>query len=131
MKINWRTQVKLLIGSVLILFLLSTESFGQNCPSFQIKDIKNVQGDIDNGSATIKIKGTRSYSESNFEVRQKEKNVTGPVGFEIKISVVGDELVVSGLKSSDKLYLEEYVILFSDKSCDNSRVVEVGTFKIN
>jgi len=90
-----------------------------------------VQRNVESGSAIIKISGTRQYSERNFEIRQKQKDVTGPVGFEIEINVVGDELVVSGLKRSDELYLEEYVILFSDQSCNNGRVVEVGAFKIN
>lgn len=121
----------LFLGFVLVLISSSIETFGQNCPSFEIKELKNVLGGVDNGRATIKIISSKIYSERNFEVRQKENHVTGQLGFEVNISVIGDELIIGGLKRSEELYLKEYVVLFSDKSCDNSKIVEVGTFKIN
>ena len=130
MKFNYRTQVKFLLGMALLLFLIPKDSIGQNCPSFRISEIKNVDETTEEGVAVVRINGSKLYSAENFEVRQKENQVTGPIGYDIKMDITRDELIVSRLKKSEELYLKEYVILFSDKSCKNSAIVEVGTFKI-
>ena len=121
----------LCLGFILVIASSSTEAYGQNCPSFEIKELKNVVGGLDNGRATIKIISSKIYSERNFEVRQKKNKVTGQLGFEVNISVAGEELIIGGLKRSEELYLKEYVVLFSHKSCSNGKIVEVGAFKIN
>ena len=122
---------KYLAGIAFYLMAYTTDVLAQDCPSFQVVEIKSVQSGIANGSAVFQIRGLKRYTESNFEVRQKQKNVTGPLDFDIEVTITGDELKVSGLKRCEDLYLEEYVIFFSDRSCNNGEVVEVGTFKIN
>ena len=129
--IRRQSIVGIISGIIIILFSLSTEVLAQECPSFQLAEISDTQNDTSNGKVIFKIRGTRRYSAKSFEVRQKQKNVTGPLDFDIDLKVVGDELTIDGLKPSDELYLDEYVILFSDRSCNNGEVLEVGTFKIN
>jgi len=130
MKFNNQTLVKILFGVTFLLFLLPKSSFGQNCPTFQIKEIINVEGNTGSGSVIVKINGSKLYKTENFEIRQKENRVTGPIGYDIVMHITRDELMVSGLKKSEELYLKDYVILFSDKSCKNSEIVEVGIFEI-
>jgi len=119
----------MVLGSVLV--LSSTEVIAQSCPTFETKEIINSTEGLANGQAKFIIKGTKFYNEQNFEIRQKEHGVTGPLGFDIELKLVGNELTVSKLKRSEELFLKEYVIRFSDKSCDNAKIVEVDTFKIN
>lgn len=130
MKIIIHFMFKLILGS-LFLFTLSTNSaFGQNCPSFEIKEVKNIEGNNESGEVVIKIDGSKQYSLENFQIRQKQNQVTAPIGYELDVKITKRQLKISGLRKSEELYLDEYVVLFSDQSCDNSAVIEVGTFKI-
>lgn len=104
---------------------------GQGCPQFEIKKVVDTNQRGENGSVEITIRSSKAYSTENFDIRQKEKQVTGALDYNVDMRVTRNSLRVTGLKKSEALYLEEYVILFSDKSCDNGRLVEVGTFKIN
>jgi len=130
MKLNIQTMIKFAVGIVFFVILMSDNSFGQNCPTFQIKEVKDVGNENNLGSVIVGISASKLYRLENFEIRQKENEVTGPIGYEVEINITRNELIISGLKKSEELYLNEYVILFSDQSCKNSEIVEVGTFKI-
>lgn len=130
MKLIIRSLLKPFLGVAFLMLLLPVNSMGQDCPSFRIKEIKNVNSGNATGEVVIDINSSRRYGKENFEIRQKQNQVTGSIGYEVDLKVTRNELIISGLKKSDELYLDEYVILFSDKSCDNSAIVEVGTFKI-
>lgn len=130
MKFIIRSLIKLFLGVAFLVVLLPGNSMGQDCPSFSIKEIKNVDTGNATGEVVVDINSSRSYTKENFEIRQKQNQVTGSIGYEVDLKINGNELVITGLKKSEELYLDEYVILFSDKSCNNSAIVEVGTFKI-
>lgn len=130
MKFIIRSLIKLFLGVAFLVVLLPGNSMGQDCPSFSIKEIKNVDTGNATGEVVVDINSSRSYTKVNFEIRQKQNQVTGSIGYEVDLKINGNELVITGLKKSEELYLDEYVILFSDKSCNNSAIVEVGTFKI-
>jgi len=130
MKFIIRSLIKLFLGAAFFVMFLPGNSIGQDCPSFRIKEIKNVENGNSTGEVVIDINSSRRYTQENFEIRQKQNQVTGSIGYDVDIRITRNELVISGLKKSEELYLDEYVILFSDKSCNNSAIVEVGTFKI-
>ena len=130
-KFKNRHYMKVLVSTLTVVLLISVKSFGQGCPTFQIKEVKESNSSPTGGSVVIGISSNKLYVETNFQLRQKESDVTGPVGYEVNIQVSRNELVISGLKKSDELFLKEYVVLFSDSGCDNSQIKEVGTFKIN
>ena len=130
MKSIIRYLIKLLFGAAFLIFLIPGSSMGQECPSFRIKEVKNVETSNSAGEVVIDINGSRRYTQENFQIRQKQNHVTGEIGYDVDMKITRNELVISGLKKSEELYLDEYVILFSDKSCKNSAIVEVGTFKI-
>lgn len=130
MKFIIRSLIKLFLGAAFFVVLLPVNSIGQDCPSFSIKEIKNVENGNITGEVVIEINGSRRYTQENFEIRQKQNQVTGLIGYDVDIRVTRNELTISGLKKSEELYLDEYVILFADKGCDNNKLIEVGTFKI-
>lgn len=130
-KFNDQHYIKVLLSVLTIVLLISAKSFGQGCPTFQIKEVRESNSSPTGGSVVIAISSNKLYAETNFQLRQKENDVTGPIGYEVNIQVSRNEVVFSGLKKSDELYLKEYVVLFSDAGCDNSQIKEVGTFKIN
>ncbi len=120
---------KLLCVMILVL-LAGVNSYGQDCPSFRVANIKDVNSSPDGGAVTITITSGKLYTVDNFQIRQKENGVTGPIGYEVDFQISRNEIVISGLKKSDELLLKEYVVLFSDPGCDNSQIKEVGTFQI-
>ena len=130
MKIFIRSLLKLFFGAGFLIILLAGNSFGQDCPVFRIKEVKNVVDDGNNGKVVVRINASKLYNQDNFQIRQKQNQVTGSIGYNVDIKVTRNQLEISGLKKSVDLYLDEYVILFSDKSCNNSEIVEVVTFKI-
>jgi hypothetical protein len=130
MKIFIRSLLKLFFGAGFLIILLAGNSFGQDCPVFRIKEVKNVVDDGNNGKVVVRINASKLYNQDNFQIRQKQNQVTGSIGYNVDIKVTRNQLEISGLKKSVDMYLDEYVILFSDKSCNNSEIVEVVTFKI-
>lgn len=124
-------HIKILVSTLTVLFLIAGESYGQNCPSFRIKEVNDSNSSPKGGSVIISVNSNQLYTLENFQIRQKEKDVTGPIGYEVDFEISRNEIVISGLKKTEELYLKEYVVLFSDKECDNSQIKEVGTFKIN
>jgi hypothetical protein len=110
--------------------LFQVTSYGQNCPSFKIEKIVNTGDGVEKGSIEVVINSSKRYSNKNFDIRQKENQVTGPLGYDVEIAISKNELIVSGLKKSQEMYLSEYIILFSDKSCNQGKLMEVGPFKI-
>lgn len=121
-------QFVLLVFFTLIFFQVN--SYGQNCPSLKVGEIVNTGDGIEKGSIEIVISSSRKYTSDNFEIRQKENQVTGPLGYDVEITVSNKKLNISGLRKSSEMNLSEYVILFSDNGCDNGKLVEVGPFKI-
>lgn len=119
-----------LAGFIIIIFLLPMSSKAQNCPDFKITEVLNTTDNLDNGSIEVDIKAARKFTTDNFNIRQKEKQVTGQLGYEVEVLISNDKLIIKGLKKSQDMYLGEYVILFSDKTCKNGELLEVGTFKI-
>lgn len=130
MKIFIRSLLKLFFGAGFLIILLAGNSFGQDCPVFRIKEVKNVVDDGNNGKVVVRINASKLYNQDNFQIRQKQNQVTGSIGYNVDIKVTRNQLEINGLKKSVDMYLDEYVILFSDKSCNNSEIVEVVTFKI-
>ena len=112
------------------LFLFQVNSYGQNCPSLKIGKIVNTGDGTEKGSVEVVISSSRKYSDDNFEIRQKENQVTGLLGYDVEMIISNKKLIVSGLRKSADMYLSEYVILFSDNGCDSGKLVEVGPFKI-
>ena len=130
MNMNRRVYQLAFLGLMLCAFLMPIQGMSQECPRFQVSEVQNtVNGD--DGKVIVKINGSRRYNQDNFEIRQKENEVTGPIGYEVSMQITSNELVIEGLKKNSELYLKEYVILFSDRACKESEIVEVGTFKIN
>jgi len=115
---------------IFILLMFPIFTYGQSCPTFKINRIENTTNNLDNGSVEIDIKASKRYTKENFDIRQKENKVTGPIGYEVDFQITNNSLVINGLKKSQDMYLGEYIILFSDKSCKNGELLEVGTFKI-
>jgi hypothetical protein len=130
-KFKDQQYIKVFVSVLAVVLLISVKSYGQGCPTFQIKEVRESNSSPTGGSVVIGINSNKLYSEANFQLRQKEKDVTGPVGYEAYFQISRNEIVIGGLKKSDELYLKEYVVLFSDEGCDNSQIKEVGTFKIN
>lgn len=124
----WR-QLLMLFGAVWMTVIITGIANAQGCPTFRIKEVKNSSAS-ESGLVIITINSANQYSEANFQIRQKENEVTGPLGYEPQISISTREIIISGLKKSEEMYLKEYVILFSDPGCDNSQIKEVGTFQI-
>jgi len=119
-----------LFGSTIIIIMIVGNSFGQSCPSFKIKSIKDVKVAETSGEVTVKIKSSKLYSVENFEVMQTNGVVKGPLGYDIQKQISTDEIVIRGLKRSKEMYFDEYVIFFADKGCENNKLIKVGTFKI-
>lgn len=130
MKLNIQVIIKFAVGILFFVILMSERAFSQNCPTFQIREVKDAVNENILGSVIININASKLYRLENFEVRQKENEVTGPIGYDVEINLSRRELIINGLRKSEELYLKEYVILFSDQSCKNSEIIEVGTFKI-
>ena len=115
---------------IFIFLILPLFTYGQSCPTFKINRIEDTTNNLDNGSVEIDIKASKRYTRENFDIRQKENKITGALGYEVEFQIRNNSLVINGLKKSQDMYLSEYVILFSDKSCKNGELLEVGTFKI-
>jgi len=120
----------LLLVTALIFILYPVISNAQSCPTFKINRIEDTSGNMENGSVEIDIRSSKKYSNENFDIRQKEKQVTGALGYDVEILLSKNRLTINRLRKSQDMYLDEYVILFSDKSCKNGELIEVGTFKI-
>lgn len=131
LRFKYRSFIQIFLGSLILLIFFSGKSYSQNCPAFEIKQVNTNDSSPAGGSVVIGINSNQLYTQDNFQIRQKEREVTGPIGYEVDFQISRNELIIRGLKKSDDLYLKEYVVLFSDKGCKNSQIVEVGTFKIN
>lgn len=118
----------LLLSFVIILYPIVSN--GQDCPSFEITKIINTSDGAENGSVQIKIESSKIFDQENFEIRQKEKQVTGPLGYDVEILISNSKLIINGLRKSQDMYLSEYIIRFSDNTCNNGELLEVGIFKI-
>lgn len=117
-----------------LIFLISLfanlTAFGQGCPQFEIAKIENTSQERQFGSIEITIKSAKTYNVDNFDIRQKANQVTGPLGYNVEMTVSGNRLVIDGLRKSEEMYLGEYVVRFSDKACNNGALLEAGVFKI-
>lgn len=130
MKFIYQNRFKLFVPISVLIFFIANNAFSQNCPSFKIDKIENVSKEGNGGFIIVKITGSKTYSLKNFELRQKEGEVTGPIGYNVKMDISSGDLLISGLKKSEELYLKDYVLLFSDQACKNNAIIEIGTFKI-
>ena len=120
-----------LITIFLVAFLGFTfQAFSQDCPTFRVKVDDKALAQEDK-RVEITIRGGGSITLENFRLRQTAGPVEGDLDFEVKAELIGNKLIYSGLKKSEELQLEQYVVQFFHKSCQNGKMYEVAKFKIN